>query len=184
MNTCHYSFRKLRPESTNFSLCGHYLFWRNCPDSTNFSLCSHYLFWRFCPGSISFLLCCYAFIGGSDMAASFRDFRAKYYQFCDVLTCWRCSFVYQAGIFFYSDVENQAVWQNWKLVFDSHKKKNVSLRKNQCQAGRPVHCLAWQKLSVAIFSNTVNVINVKLCVIVLLVERCLFIPLSVTLTIF
>ena len=83
-----------------------------------------------------------------------------------------------------SDVENQAVWQNWKLVFDSHKKKNVSLRKNQCQARRPVHCLAWQKLSVAIFSDTVNVINAKLCVIVQLVELCLFIPLSVTLATF
>ena len=35
-----------------------------------------------------------------------------------------------------------------------------------------------------IFSDTVNVINVKLCMMVLLIKLYLFIPLSVTLTIF
>ena len=46
-------------------------------------------------------------------------------------------------------------------------------------------CLAWQKLiNVAIVSDTVNVINVKLCMIMWLIELYLFIPLSVTVTIF
>ena len=37
---------------------------------------------------------------------------------------------------------------------------------------------------IGIYSDTVNVINVKLCVMALLTELNLFIPLSVTLTIF
>ena len=43
--------------------------------------------------------------------------------------------------------------------------------------------LACQNFSTGILSDTINVINVKLCVMVLLVELHLFIPLSVTLTI-
>ena len=41
-----------------------------------------------------------------------------------------------------------------------------------------------ENFKIGIFSNTVNVINVKLCMIVLLAELHSFIPLSVTLTIF
>ena len=38
--------------------------------------------------------------------------------------------------------------------------------------------------NIGIYSETINVINVKLCMVVLLIELCLFIPLSVTLTIY
>ena len=41
-----------------------------------------------------------------------------------------------------------------------------------------------KKFNIAIYSNTINVINVKLCMMVLLLALYLFIPLSVTLTIF
>ena len=41
-----------------------------------------------------------------------------------------------------------------------------------------------QNFDMGIYSHTVNVINVKLCMMVLLLELYLFIPLSVTLTIF
>ena len=41
-----------------------------------------------------------------------------------------------------------------------------------------------KNFKILIFSDTVNVINVKLCMMVLLIELYLFIPLSVTLTIF
>ena len=37
---------------------------------------------------------------------------------------------------------------------------------------------------VVFFSDTLNVIDVKLCMMVLLIEHYLFLPLSVTLTIF
>ena len=37
---------------------------------------------------------------------------------------------------------------------------------------------------VCFFSDTLNVIDVKLCMMVLLIEHYLFLPLSVTLTIF
>ena len=40
-----------------------------------------------------------------------------------------------------------------------------------------------ENFNIRIYSDTINVINVKLCVMVLLVELHLFIPLSVTLTI-
>ena len=51
-------------------------------------------------------------------------------------------------------------------------------------AGRPGDCEAWQNFNVAIVSDTKYVINVKLCMMVLLTEHYLFIPLSVTLIIF
>ena len=38
--------------------------------------------------------------------------------------------------------------------------------------------------NIWIYSDTVNVINVQLCMIVLLIEHYLFLPLSVTLTVF
>ena len=37
---------------------------------------------------------------------------------------------------------------------------------------------------IAIYSDTINMIDVKLCMMVLLIELYLFIPLSMTLTIF
>ena len=48
-----------------------------------------------------------------------------------------------------------------------------------------VDCLVWQKpLNVAVFLDSLNVINVKLKMMVQLIERCPFIPLSVTFIIF
>ena len=41
-----------------------------------------------------------------------------------------------------------------------------------------------ENVSIEIYSDTTNVINVKLCLMVLLIELYLFIPLSVALTIF
>ena len=41
-----------------------------------------------------------------------------------------------------------------------------------------------ENFNVAIFSDTVNVINVKLCMMVLLTELYMFMPLSVAFTIF
>ena len=41
-----------------------------------------------------------------------------------------------------------------------------------------------ENFNVGIYSDTINVINVTLCMVVLLIELYLFIPLSVTLTIF
>ena len=41
-----------------------------------------------------------------------------------------------------------------------------------------------KNFNVAVFSDTMNVINFKLCMMVLLIELYLFIPLSVILTIF
>ena len=38
--------------------------------------------------------------------------------------------------------------------------------------------------NIRIYSDTINVINIKLCKMVLLIELYLFIPISVTLTIF
>ena len=38
--------------------------------------------------------------------------------------------------------------------------------------------------NIGIYSETINVINVKLCMVVLLIKHYLFIPLSVTFTIF
>ena len=44
---------------------------------------------------------------------------------------------------------------------------------------------SWRKnFNVAIFSDTINVISAKLCMGVVLIELCPFIPLSVTLTVF
>ena len=41
-----------------------------------------------------------------------------------------------------------------------------------------------RNLNIGIYSDTTNVINVKLCMMVLLIEFYMFIPLSETLTIF
>ena len=41
-----------------------------------------------------------------------------------------------------------------------------------------------ENVNIVIFSHTINVINVKLCMMVLLIKLYLFISLSVTLTIF
>ena len=42
----------------------------------------------------------------------------------------------------------------------------------------------FENFNIGIFSDTLNMINVKLCLMVLLNELYLFIPLSMTLTIF
>ena len=42
----------------------------------------------------------------------------------------------------------------------------------------------FENVNIGIHSDTINVINVKLCMMVLLTELYLFIPLSVTLTVF
>ena len=41
-----------------------------------------------------------------------------------------------------------------------------------------------KNFNIEIYSDTINVINVKFCMMVLLIEPFLFIPLSVTLTVF
>ena len=41
-----------------------------------------------------------------------------------------------------------------------------------------------ENINIEIYSGTINVINLKLCMMVLFIELYLFIPLSVTLTIF
>ena len=64
--------------------------------------------------------------------------------------------------------------------FDSHEKcESFAV---QCKAGRPIVRM-WQKLNIAVFSETVNMINVKLCMVVVLTEFYPFIPLSVTLSV-
>ena len=48
---------------------------------------------------------------------------------------------------------------------------------------RPAMCLYVAKmLNIAIFSNIINTVNVKLCMVVLLIELYLFISLPLTLT--
>ena len=48
-----------------------------------------------------------------------------------------------------------------------------------------VKCLGLSKtFNIGIFSDSINVVNVKLCMMVQLIELYLFIPLSVTLTIY
>ena len=42
----------------------------------------------------------------------------------------------------------------------------------------------WQNFNIVIFSDTINVLNVKLCMMVELIEFYPFIPLSVTLMVF
>ena len=44
--------------------------------------------------------------------------------------------------------------------------------------------VSWLVENFNIYSDTINVINVKLCVMVLLIEHFMFLPLSVTLTLF
>ena len=41
-----------------------------------------------------------------------------------------------------------------------------------------------KNFNIGIYSDTINVMNVKLCMMALLIELCMFIPLSVTLAIF
>ena len=63
--------------------------------------------------------------------------------------------------------------------------KNVSLCDDQCCPSQPADCPAWRKkISVAIFSDSIKVIIVKLFIVVLFIKLYLFKPLSVTLTIF
>ena len=50
-------------------------------------------------------------------------------------------------------------------------------------AGRVI-CPVLKLFNIAVFSDTVNVMNIKLCMMVLLTELCLFIPLSMTVTVF
>ena len=50
-------------------------------------------------------------------------------------------------------------------------------------AGRPSDLRRGKNFNAAIFSDTIKVTNVKLCMAALLIELYLFIPLSVTLTI-
>ena len=61
--------------------------------------------------------------------------------------------------------------------------KNLSLCNDQCWAGQVIvrRC---KDFHVAILSDTISVINVKLCMMVPLIELYLFIPLSLTLTMF
>ena len=67
-------------------------------------------------------------------------------------------------------------------IFDSHEKCGVYVMISVAPAGKSVGPL-WQKFNVVVFSGTASVINVKLCMMVLLIEPYLFISLSVTLTI-
>ena len=78
---------------------------------------------------------------------------------------------------------NDAIILAWSTsaIFVSHM-KNVSLCNDQSSAGQMI-VQHGKNCNVAIFFNTVNVINVKLCM-VLLIELYLFIPFSAILTIF
>ena len=62
--------------------------------------------------------------------------------------------------------------------------KNVSLRNDQCKWGRPAVSVYGKNFNVSIFSDTLNMINVKLYMRVVLIELYPFIPLSVTLIVF
>ena len=65
--------------------------------------------------------------------------------------------------------------------------KNASLSHNHEWVGQPGECMAWQKLyhcEIVIFWDTINVMNVSLCMMALLIELYPFIPLSLTLNIF
>ena len=63
--------------------------------------------------------------------------------------------------------------------------KNLSLCNNQCLAGRPIiHNMYGKEFNVAIFSDIINMINVKIHMMVVLIELYPFIPLSITLTVF
>ena len=88
---------------------------------------------------------------------------------------------------------------NW-IVFDQHVTKDYNLNR----APPPLFWLAWKmwvyemisvrpagrlplrdkNFNIAIFSDTVSMIKIKLCMMVLLAEVYLFIQLSGTLTIF
>ena len=65
--------------------------------------------------------------------------------------------------------------------------KNVSMFNDQYKASRTsgqVIVRRGKDFNITIFLDTINVINVKLCMVVLHTELYLFIPLLVTLTIF
>ena len=55
---------------------------------------------------------------------------------------------------------------------------------DQCWTGRSVIVRHGKNFNVAIFSDTTNVINVKLCMMILLTELYPLIPLQMTLSIF
>ena len=60
--------------------------------------------------------------------------------------------------------------------------KNVSLCNDHCYAGR-VSVLG-ENFNIVVFSDNINMINVKFCMLVVLIESYPFIPLSVTLIVF
>ena len=68
-------------------------------------------------------------------------------------------------------------------VFDSHENVSLTICHDQFWAGQ-VTVLHDKNFNVAIFSDTINVINVKLCMMVLLIKLYQFIVLSVTITTF
>ena len=77
---------------------------------------------------------------------------------------------------------HHAVWFVVVVVVLTHM-KNASLCNDECWAGGMIvqHSKSFND---AIFSDTINAINVKRCMMTLLIELYLFIPRSVTLTIF
>ena len=59
----------------------------------------------------------------------------------------------------------------------SESRESASLCDDQCWASRLVGGPAWSKtLNIPMFSDTINVTSVKLCMIVLLIKHYLFIP--------
>ena len=68
-------------------------------------------------------------------------------------------------------------------LFLTHHMKNARLCYEQCWAGRVIVLCCKNFSNVAIFSDTVNVINIKLCMMLQLIGLYLCIPLSVSLTI-
>ena len=62
--------------------------------------------------------------------------------------------------------------------------KHVSPCNDQCDGGWQPSILKWKKLNNdVIFLDTINMINVKLCMMVVLIELYPFIPILVTLTV-
>ena len=72
----------------------------------------------------------------------------------------------------------------WKKASFFTRVKNVSLCSDQCWAVWPGDFTAWRKLYGAIFSDTLKAMNVKLCMVVVLIEPYPSIWHSVTLIIF
>ena len=71
--------------------------------------------------------------------------------------------------------------------FDSHEKRENASCDDQCLTGRPAGRLAGvarKNFNIAIFSDTMNNVNVKPCIVVVLTEFYPFILPSVTLIVF